>query len=329
MLKPDYFINIIHYMKILTLFLLTLFTAPLSSARELCEITSSGSIIAGIRKISYATYTGNNQEDKGFCYDLANEFANSLNVSLEIKIVRSIPDYWKHTKRGHKTPDIFESVDVIADIITVTDRRKELVNMIPFVENTEIFFGRKDLTVKTYNDLRGLRIITNEAFSFYDILKNELKINHVPFIENHVAMDDKSGNLIFPEGRKPVPEDYAELLIFSKNTGQPNLTAYYQIILKNADVGIQDSFTFFVHNHLTLAFRKKVKSLFPLRKPSIGALAFCTSKETPELTKKLSQFMRYFRRTDTFNSLFIKYADITYDEYKAIIYNEAGGSNAF
>ncbi|WP_129408028.1 transporter substrate-binding domain-containing protein [Marinitoga lauensis] len=150
------------------------------SGRDLKEILDSGYLIIGIRNIPSETiYLPDSVGRPGFCYELAKIYADYLNVELKIHIVDSFVDYW--TKNGEivlkkehaETPDIYGKVDVVADIITVTPERKKIVNMIPFIENAEILYARKDIEAQDFNDLKGKKIITGEAFNFYySLIKN-------------------------------------------------------------------------------------------------------------------------------------------------------------
>ena len=177
--------------------------SSIGMARDLDEILKSGYITFGIRKVSITIYQGEDHPNPGFCYEVAKSFAQDLGVEPKFHIVSKFSDYWK--KDGVfllkakpfqvKTPDIFDKVDVVSDIITVTDQRQKLVNMVPFIENTEIFFGRRGLNVKSYKDLKGLRVFTYEGMSFYNIIKKGLERKGIPYVINHVDINNDTGEL--------------------------------------------------------------------------------------------------------------------------------------
>ncbi|EKF49165.1 hypothetical protein H17ap60334_07053 [Thermosipho africanus H17ap60334] len=101
------------------------------------KILDTGNISIGIRNIpSEVVYFSSNKEKPGFCYEIATEFAKYLGVNPEFKIVDGFSKYFENT--------IFNSIDMIADIITITEERSKTLTMIKFVENVEILIGRKD-----------------------------------------------------------------------------------------------------------------------------------------------------------------------------------------
>ncbi len=296
---------------LLLIVLLISFSAAWSE--DLGTILKTGTITVGIRQISSATYLGEDYTDKGFCYDLAKAFANDLEVDMNLKIVKTFSEYWENNGGT-----IYDTIDMAADIITVTDKRKEMVNMVPFVENTELFFGKKNLEIKTYEDLRNLRILTYESFSFYKLLLQELSRRNIPSITNVVRTNEQNGDLIFPSGRKKIPKDGVEILLISKGNTPTKFIAYYQILLDHADVSIQDAFSFFLHYYATPLFEAGLKPMFPVtERPNF--LAFCTSYRTPQLNHKLSAFMENYRKTEAYNILFRKYMGISYPDYKTVL----------
>ncbi|MDX9802081.1 MAG: transporter substrate-binding domain-containing protein [Spirochaetia bacterium] len=290
---------------------------------DLDEILDKNSITAGIRKLSTATYLGEEFSNKGFCYDLANAFAEDLGVDFNLKVIEDFTEYWE--KEGKivfnsnqaVTPDIYNEIDLAADIFTVSDKRKKYVNMVPFVENTEIFIGKKDLKISSYEDIRGLRIFTLESVSFYQLIKDELDARQIPFVVNPIEADD-SGEISFPSGRSAVPENGVEIIIIPKDVSYPKFAVYHQLLLDHADLTIQDSFSFFLHYSTSLTFRNGLRSLFPLRDET-GYLAFCTSYESEKLNKSLAEFMNRYKKSDEFEILFKQYMGIGYKDYKSLL----------
>ncbi len=291
---------------------------------DLTEIQSRGYITAGIRKISTAIYLGEEYTNKGFCHDIVKAFADNLDVDLDLRIVKNFTDYWKKDgvivfkTNSTDTPDIYKEIDLAADIITLTDQREKFVNMVPFIENTEIFVGRKDLEMHSYDDLRGLRLFTLESIGFYQLIKDELNKRDIPFVVNKVSLNEKTGDMNYLPGKGEVPLNGVEILIIPKDAKHIQLSSYHQILLGHADITIQDSFSFFLHYSSSDTIKDGLKSMFPVN-GKIGSLAFCTSYNTVHLNKKLAEFMKQYRKSDRFNKLFITYLGITYQDYQVLL----------
>ncbi len=311
--------------------LLVLFLFVYSSvlyARDLPQILDSGYIIVGTRDISIAIYNSKNKDLPGFCYEIANSFANDLGVSLKLYIVDKFGDYWMKdgkflTKPPFQiaTPDIYKKVDMVADIVTVTEKRKKLVNMIPFIENTELFFARKDVNIKNYEDLRDHKVFTIESMTFYPLLKKALDERGIPYVINYVKLGEGGKKLLYIGEKKPVKDDEVEILLYPINTPVFAFMNYYEVIFGNADVSMQDAFSFFLHYFEISAFTDNLKPLFPMQ-DKIGYLSFCIPHKSPRLTERFEAFMKDFRNSYTFNNLVEKYMGLSYEEYRKILNSE-------
>jgi ABC-type amino acid transport substrate-binding protein len=244
-------------------------------------------------------------------------------VDMKIKIVNYFSDYWKKDGKNmlksdiSGTPDIYKNIDIVADIITVTEQRKKIVKMIPFIENVELFFTRKDEKINSYDDFKGKKIITAEAYNFYTTLLNNLKEKNMHYIINKIDVKD-NGEIIYMKPYTKPSKDDIEILLIPDGIKFNRYTFYYQVILKNADISIFDSFSFFSKLFNTFTFKENLKPLFPANK-NIGYLAFCTSYDTPELSASLEKFLSEFKSTQKFNLLFKKYMGINYHDYLEIL----------
>ncbi|BDU51044.1 transporter substrate-binding domain-containing protein [Haliovirga abyssi] len=306
--------------KIILILMVLMFSFAFS--RDLNEIKKSGYLIIGIRNIpTGGIYQPKIKDKQGFTFELAESFAEYLNVKLKLYVVKSFKEYW--TKDGEimfkkniiGTPDIYKKVDIIADIITVTESRKKLVKMTPFVENVSMFFTRKNEDINNYQDFKGKKIITMEVFNFYNTIRKELKKRDINYIVNKVSI--KNNKFTYLGRTKKVNKNDVEIDIIPTGDYIDRMGFYYQVILGNADVSISDSFSFFPKLLTSLTFKDNLKALFPAEN-KVGYLAFCSSYNTPELNKMLSMFMEEFRKTERYNLLFEKYTGISYTEYKKI-----------
>ena len=306
---------------LLTLFMLSL-PAMLWSA-DFDEIQKNKSLTIGIRKLSTATYLGSEYTYKGFCHDLAEAFARDIGVDLNLRIVDHFSHYWMKNGnillKGNEvaTPDIYDEIDIAADIITVNDQRQKYVKMTPFIENSEIFIGSIDLEVRDYEDLRGLRIITIESVNFFPLLKKELELRSIPYCINPIKVDD-SGKMVFLSERTLVPSGGVEILVIPRDTPYVKYTNYTQILLGNADLSIQDSFSFFLHYASSKVFREGLRTLFPLN-DEMGYLSFCTSYKTVELNEKLEDFINRYKTTKGYKDMFYRYMGISSEDYLELL----------
>lgn len=312
------------YKKIIFLIAFFVFIFNIANGRTLKDIINSGYLIIGIRNIpTDIVYQPEIINKPGFCYELAKSYADYLNVDMKIKIVNYFSDYW--TKDGKNmlknnisgTPDIYKNIDIVADIITVTEQRKKLVKMIPFIENVELFFTRKDEKINSYDDFKGKKIITAEAYNFYTTLINNLKERNLHYIINKINVKD-NGEIIYMKPYIKPSKDDIEILLIPEGIKFNRYTFYYQVILKNADISIFDSFPFFSKLFNTYTFKDNLKPLFPANS-NIGYLAFCTSYDTPELSSSLEKFLTTFKSSEKFNLLFKKYMGIDYYDYLEIL----------
>ncbi len=313
---------------VILLVLVILIRSSVLYARDLPEILDSGYITVGTRDISIAVYNSKNKDLPGFCYEIANSFASDLGVSMKLYVVDKFGDYWMKDGRFLTkspvqivTPDIYKKVDMVADIITVTEKRKKLVNMVPFIENTELFFTRKDINIKNYEDFRGHKVFVIESMVFYPLLKKVLEERDIPYVINYVKLDEDGKKLLYIGKKKPVKDDEVEILLFPVNTPVFAFMNYYEVIFGNADVSIQDTFSFFLHYFEISAFTNNLKPLFPMQ-DKIGYLSFCIPRESPKLTERFEAFMKDYRNSYAFSSLVKKYMGLSYEEYKKILSTE-------
>ncbi|GAB6189348.1 hypothetical protein JCM30566_10870 [Marinitoga arctica] len=299
--------------------IIILFSLSILYGRDLNEILSSGYLIIGIRNVpSDIIYQSEDPERIGFCYELAKTYADYLKVDLKVVEVPRFIDYW--TKDGEiilgkdvqETPDIYSKVDIVADIITVTAEREKIVNMIPFVENAEILYGKKDLIVNDFYDLKGKRVITGESFHFYQTLIEELNKRNIKYVINKITIDNNKIKFL---GKYNKPKnDEVDILLLPIGEKYISNFFFYQVILDKADVSTLDSFSFFAKLLKTYVFKEYLKPLFVISE-KIGYLAFCTSYETPQLNDSLEKFILEFKTTEKYNHMIKKYIDIDYKEY--------------
>ncbi len=289
-------------------------------ARDLEEIKESGYLIIGIRNIpAESIYQPKNIEKPGFSFELAQKFADYLGVKIKVHTINKFKDYW--TKDGKimstklETPDIYNEIDIATDIITLTEKRKKIVNMVPFIETFEIFFTKKSIKVDNYENFKGKKFITMEALNFYTTIKTELDKRNIKYVINKVSV--KNNEFSYIGVPKKISPDEVEILLIPSEHMAETFSLYYQIEEGYADISMLDSFVLFPKIFGNSNTRKNLKLLFAAN-DRIEYLAFCTSYKTHKLNKELSEFIKKYKETTKFNIFFQKYLGLTYSEYKDI-----------
>ncbi|MFP4427628.1 MAG: transporter substrate-binding domain-containing protein [Spirochaetaceae bacterium] len=283
-----------------------------AAAEDLPGIRRRGRLEVAARPISTLIYSPGNSDLPGFCYELAREFARSLNVEIAVEPVDSFSAYWESGK-DQESLSLFDEVDLYAEILTVTPRREELLHMCPYVENTEILVGGADSRATKLRDLLGKRVAVVEGMAFQEVLENALSQQGVSFTRVPVTIE---GGVIV--SRQPRDAEHVQLLLLPPGERTTLLFFPEQLARGSIDFFILDSFSLFHQLNISQAFRNLVRPLFPVNE-NVGELAFGSSFDTPELNRALSQWMREFRTTADYDSLVKRYIGMSYDRYRGFI----------
>ncbi len=148
--------------------------------RSYDDIVASDKIIIGLRPREMI-YSPNGK--KQFSEQLAEAFANYLNLQLEVKIVPKISDYFaasdgKIHKDSSYTPEIFKQVDVACDLLAPVKWRLSKVDIIGYMPNALIVVGKKDKKITNVSDLKKLRGVTAKGSSYEQALQNNNITNY-------------------------------------------------------------------------------------------------------------------------------------------------------
>jgi len=168
----------------------------------------------------------------GFQYDLILEFADFLDLEVEIKTVLFselfsrdgiIPDELKTDPSYTYVPDIFNTADLCAGFLTVLPWRLQIMEMISYLPVREMLISREDNPIKQFSDLKGKTIGYGSGTSYENTMiklmeqqNNSFKLESFAFEENllnDVSEGDIDGTVI----------DLQYLLLSLKN--YPNLVA--------------------------------------------------------------------------------------------------------
>jgi len=251
---------------------LLLLVCALGIGRDLFDVLGTKELRVGIRNISSeVVYFPNNENRPGFCFELAKEFADYLGVNVKIIEFDDLYDYFDD--------GTFDNVDIIADILTITDARKKVMNLVPFIENGEVLFGRIGESVSKLEDLKGKRVLALESFVFFNFLKTELDNAKVSYVVNRVYPTNNVLQYLNDNYTKP-SKNVVEILLVPKDFAYYDYFDYVQVIRGNADVGIVDTFSFVQKYFNTLFLKQNIVPLMMLRKET-GYLGFGFSKASP------------------------------------------------
>jgi len=141
--------------------------------RDLDEILKSRKLVVALRERNFIYREGG---QKQFMHALAEEFADYLGVSLEFVVTPDFPKYWE-TKDGEifrdssYTPDWFNYFDLACETIAPLDWRSNKVNMIPVYPSAYTVIARKDVEIKSLDDLKKYRGVTGSKTVYEDILQ--------------------------------------------------------------------------------------------------------------------------------------------------------------
>jgi ABC-type amino acid transport substrate-binding protein len=248
----------------------------------------------------------------GFCYELASEFSESLDVELKVVPVESFREYWERTEAGDELV-LMNDVDMYAEILTVTPEREKILHMTPFIENAEVLVGNADSRARTFEDLLGKRISVVKGMAFQSVLENALNAHDIPFVRIPAVLENGT---IVPEPGHAVKEseDAVNVLLLPPDTRTTIMFFPEQLAKDAIDFFILDSFSFFHQFNISRRLRQSVRPIFPINN-QMGELAFGVSKGSTALTAALNEWMRSFKQSPEYAALLNRYIGLTNQQY--------------
>ncbi|NVJ92214.1 MAG: transporter substrate-binding domain-containing protein [Methylocystaceae bacterium] len=294
-----------------------------SYARDWDEILSSGTLNVGMRTAALIVYRPASSEKPGLMYEMAQAFAQKHGLKINLVEIPSFSSYWtpsntEKTSSGLGTPEVYDKIDIAAEIFTVTDKRKSRIHMSPYIENVELFFSRKGERQKRYQDLVGKTILTYEKMSFYKLMINEFHKRNLPFNQTYVTpLKDKIGTFELPKGYKKDPTKI-NLLIFPTGTKAKATMSYQPIASGLADVGINDAVGVLYRVFEVGQYKNILRPLFPAQEKR-SELAWGSRKQDTNLNKKIADFFIEDKANGTFSKRLEKYIGMSFEDYQNLI----------
>ena len=319
--------------RIIAFVILAAFFLGGAAARDLDEIKASGKLIVGLRKTATTwAVDPKTGAESGFTYELASAFASGLGLKLEIVTIPTFGDLWK--KDGAipagfdkdpsvvYTPDIYREIDVAAEILSPQPWREKLVELVPFIENTDIVLARKDLNLGSNRDLPGKRVFLVTGMSSYAIFTAKMKELGQAFVEEAaklVAIDTEPRLLPVSGSLRPVGySGPVHLYMLPAGTPFKSFTGIWLIQSGQADFGLADYLSILLQLWENPAFRDLVVPAYSFSGQNIP-LCFSLAKDSPRLKAELAAFFSAMKSDGRFSALVKKYTGFTYDEYKSIM----------
>lgn len=148
--------------------------------RDLDKILEDGKLVVALRDRKFVYQKGGPKQPM---HALAEEFANSLGVSLEYVVTPYFNKYWETAngetvKDSSYTPEWFNNFDIACEIFTKRPWRSKKVNFVPVYPSEYSIIARKDLDINSINDLGELKCVTSKGSSYEDFLINNKLENY-------------------------------------------------------------------------------------------------------------------------------------------------------
>jgi len=310
-------------MKKLFILIILIGVIPITSlvARDWASIEKSGTLKVALREGSKLVFHSTNKDEQGMMYDMANSFAKYYGLKIEIQTVPSFADYWKLNGKIllkneiTQTPEIYNDIDIAAEIFTVTKRREELIHMSPYLNNVEIFFGKHSQNIKSYKDLIGKRVLTYESMSFIKVILKEMKNKNIPYTITYV--NHKNDKLILPKNHK-IDKDVINVYLFPLDTKSDSSLIYHYMAEGEADVSLNDTISVMISLFGDNYYSSKLRPFFPIQK-NMTELAWGSSIKDKVLNEKIREFIKHDKFSGNFSKRLYKYTGMTFDEYNKLI----------
>lgn len=163
--------------------------------RDLDEILASRKLVVALRDRSFIYQEGG---EKQFMHALAEEFADYLGVSLEYVVTPYLNKYWETEDGGFArdssyTPDWFNYFDVACEVFAPLEWRSKKIDFVAVYPSEYSVIARKDKPIKSIEDLRNLKCVTNKGSVYEDILNDNKLTNFYFEPVNKFLADVESG----------------------------------------------------------------------------------------------------------------------------------------
>lgn len=246
---------------------------------DLPDIIKRGklTILAENSSTSYFIYKG---KKMGFEYELLNEFAKSIGVELEIKIVKNLDSLITMLNRGEG--------DIIACNYTITRERNKYINFSePFIQTHQVLVQRKPDDWKEMKEEEWKAELITEP---NQLAQKEVRVwKNSSYYQRLINLQEEIGDTILIEGVQGTIG--GEELIEMVSTGLIDYTITEQNVAK-----VNEQFFDNLYTDLQLSVRQK--------------MAFGLRKSSPLLKAKLDDWLIEFKDKPTYRYIYRKYFEL-------------------
>jgi len=246
---------------------------------DLPDIIKRGKLIvlAENSATSYFIYKG---KKMGFEYELLNEFAESIGVDLEVKIIKNLDSLVPMLNSGEG--------DIIACNYTVTKERGRLINFSePFIQTQQVLVQRKPDGWKDMEEEDWKKEIITDP---NNLAQKEVRVwRNSSYYQRLLHLQEEIGDTIFIEGVQGTIG--GEELIEMVSTGLIDYT-----ITENNIAKVNEQFFENLYTDLDLSVKQK--------------MAFGLRKSSPLLKAKMDEWLKQFKEKPTYNYIYRKYFEM-------------------
>ncbi len=248
-------------------------------------LRAQGPLKVAMRKVS-TVYEERNGEIIGYNYHLIQEFANMMDLDLDITFVDSVTDFYAvdgaipsqvMTQETYAySPDLMDQVHVYADTITLLPWREEASLMIPVVPIQELLIVRLGCEVSELHELEGKTLAIQPDSSYAFTMAQVSETKKVTFNTFEVTT--------IPETILAVSQGDADFTIHDSNR------AFIEI--ENSD---------------------KIQMGIPVAE--IKQVGWAVNKDHPDLYRVLMRFIEQTKLDGRFEAYWSKDYSITFTDY--------------
>ncbi len=246
---------------------------------DLPDIIKRGKLIvlAENSATSYFIYKG---KKMGFEYELLNEFAESIGVDLEVKIIKNLDSLVPMLNSGEG--------DIIACNYTVTKERGRLINFSePFIQTQQVLVQRKPDGWKDMEEEDWKKEIITDP---NNLAQKEVRVwRNSSYYQRLLHLQEEIGDTIFIEGVQGTIG--GEELIEMVSSGLIDYT-----ITENNIAKVNEQFFENLYTDLDLSVKQK--------------MAFGLRKSSPLLKAKMDEWLKQFKEKPTYNYIYRKYFEM-------------------
>ncbi len=147
------------------------------SYRDMDEIMESGKLIVALRDRDLVYHKSGQKQLNHY---LAGELAKYLGLDLEIQIVPSLSSYFYDShgnivKDSAYTPEAFNQIDIACDLLSPVNWRQNKIDILEVMPTADVVIARKDVDIKSINDLSRYRGVTSKGSVYEeDLINNNL-----------------------------------------------------------------------------------------------------------------------------------------------------------